>query len=99
LLNGLALVVAVAVTVEAVVDAIKCICGYVTKKEYKKLVTRLSALGVSILLCFVSGANLFSAVGVEFHSNFVGILLTGIFASRGANYINDLISRVNKKLT
>lgn len=98
-MNGIALVLAIAVTVEAVVDAIKCVYGYVTRKEYKKLVARVSAMGISVLLCFISGADLFSAVGVAFQSSFVGTLLTGIFASRGANYINDLVTRVNQKHT
>ena len=70
-MNGIALVLAIAVTVEAVVDAIRCIYGYVIQKEYKKLVARISALATSILLCFI--------------------------ASRGANYINDLISRINQR--
>ena len=96
-MNGIALVLAIAVTVEAVVDAIRCIYGYVIQKEYKKLVARISALAASILLCFIAGADLFSAVGVSFQSGFVGKLLTGIFASRGANYINDLISRLNQR--
>lgn len=33
-------------------------------------------------------------VGLSFGQPFVGRLLTGIFASRGANYVNDLADRM-----
>ena len=47
-----------------------------------------------MLLCFAVGADFYTALGVEFAFPWVGTLLTGIFASRGANFVSDLIGRL-----
>lgn len=96
-MNGIALVITLAVTVEAMVDYVKCFYDYITGRCYKKLVTRIAALVISILLCIAACADIFAAIGVVFRLKLMGTVLTGIFASRGANYISDLLSKINKK--
>lgn len=96
-MTGIALVLTIAVMVEATVDTIKCFYDYITGREYKKMVTKISALAVSISLCFSADADLCAAVGVHFKYPAVGILMTGIFASRGANYVSDLLGAIIKK--
>ncbi len=55
------------------------------------------ALLAAVLLCFAAGADLFAVLGVEFAVPWIGTLLTGIFASRGSNYVNDLIGKIREK--
>ena len=49
---------------------------------------------VAVLLCVLSGADMYAALGVPFSVPAVGMVLTGIFASRGANFVNDLIGKL-----
>lgn len=93
-MRGILMVLALAVTVEAMVEYVKSIIKMVTERDGKTLITQLSALAVSILLCFAAGADLYTVLGLQFHLPGVGIILTGIFASRGANYVSDLIRRL-----
>lgn len=50
------------------------------------------ALGVS--LCFSAGADFYAALGVSFNAAWLGVALTGVFASRGANYVSDLVKKL-----
>ena len=93
-MTGVLLILALAVTVEAVVEYVKSIIKMVTDKDVKTLITQLAALAVSILLCFAAGADLYAALGLTFGVPGVGIVLTGIFGSRGANYVSDLVSKL-----
>ena len=47
-----------------------------------------------VLLCFGVGADFYAALGVNFNVAWLGIALTGIFASRGANYVSDLVKKL-----
>lgn len=93
-MEGLILIVALAVTVEALVEYAKNVVRGFTAKEWKTAVTQLAAAVVSVALCLSAGADLYAAVGVTFTPPVIGCVLTGIFASRGANYINDLTKRL-----
>ena len=99
-MTGILLILALAVTVEAVVEYVKSIIKMVTDKDVKTLITQLAALAVSILLCFAAGADLYAVLGLDFALGLtfgvpgVGIVLTGIFGSRGANYVSDLVSKL-----
>lgn len=50
------LILALAVTVEGLVQYAKCIIDMIVKKEYKTTITQLAALVVSIVLCLLAGA-------------------------------------------
>lgn len=93
-MTGILLILALAVTVEAVVEYVKSIIKLVTDKDAKTLITQLSALSVSILLCFAADADLYAALGLSFAVPGIGIVLTGIFGSRGANYVSDLVRKL-----
>lgn len=51
----------------------------------------------AVLLCVLSGADMYAALGVPFSVPAVGMVLAGIFASRGANFVSDLIGRLRNK--
>lgn len=93
-MSNLMLVVMLAVIAEGLVEYGKSLVKAVSTRHWKCLITQLCALTVSIVLCFISSTNLFVMIGLQFRWAWVGTLLTGIFASRGANYVNSLISRL-----
>lgn len=93
-MNTIVLVLMMAVTVEALIEYVKTVIGAVQEGEAKTAVTQLAAVLLSVLLCFAVGADFYTALGVEFAFPWVGTLLTGVFASRGANFVSDLIKRL-----
>ena len=93
-MQGILLVIALAVIVEAVVEYAKSIARMFTAGEVKTGITQLCAIAVAVALCFATGADLFAALGLEFALPGIGAALTGLFASRGANYVSDIISKL-----
>ena len=93
-MQGILLVIVLAIVVEAVVEYIKSLANLAISHEWKTAALQIAALAVSVLLCFMTGADLFVALGLEFRSGWIGVLLTGIFASRGANYVSDFVGRL-----
>lgn len=84
----------VAVICEALVEYSKSIVRAFTNGEKKTAITQVCAILISILLCFLANADIFALCGITFTYPIVGIILTGIFASRGANYVSDLIKKI-----
>ncbi len=93
-MQGILLVIVLAIVVEAVVEYIKSLANLAINHKWKTAALQIAALVVSALLCFVTGADLFVALGLEFQYSWIGVLLTGIFASRGANYVSDFVGRL-----
>ena len=88
------LVLIMAVTVEALVEYGKLFFEAAKKKDLGGVAVMVAALVVAILLCFAVGADFYSALGINFAYQWIGILLTGIFASRGANFVSDLFKKL-----
>lgn len=93
-MKGIVLVVVMAVVVEALVEYAKTVAKMFADGDRKKGLTQLAAVIIAVLLCFATGADLFSVLGVEFAWQPIGILLTGIFGSRGANYVSDFVKKL-----
>lgn len=91
------LVLVLAVTVEALVEYGKTIAAAFAGGQSKAAVIQLCAVAVAVGLCILAGADLYAALGVPFSLPFVGAVLTGIFASRGANFVSDLIGKLRIK--
>lgn len=89
-METIALFLTLAVTVEGLVEYGKTI----VEGERKAAVIQIGALVVAVALCILSGADVFGALGVTFGVPYVGCALTGVFASRGANYASDLLGRL-----
>lgn len=90
-MDKLVLVLMLAVTVEALIEYTKSIIKAFTDKCYKCAVVQLCAMVISIVL---ANADMYAALGVPFSVPGIGMVLTGIFASRGANFVSDLIGRL-----
>lgn len=103
-MNKLALVIILAITVEAIIEYSKVIGKVLSAGKRKIAITYILAIIVSIVLCFSADADIYTALGVPFQWPYIGVALTGIFASRGANFVSDLVKKfsspkdeVNKK--
>jgi hypothetical protein len=56
---------------------------------------RIGALAVGLLLSIATGADILAFVGISSKIPLVGIVLTGILISRGANFTHDLLASVS----
>lgn len=98
-MKGIVLIIALAIVVEALVEYGKSLLEAFRSGGWKAPAVQLVAMVVAVLLCFAAGANLFAVLGVEFSAPWIGTLLTGIFASRGSNYVSDLIGKIREKVS
>lgn len=87
------LAVVIAVTVEGLIEYAKSIGKAVEAGEHKTALTQTGAVALGVLLCLAVRADVYGALGVNFAVPWVGTVLTGIFASRGSNYISDLVKK------
>lgn len=83
-----------AVTVEGLVEYGKSFGKAVLDKAWKTAGTQAAALVLGVGLCCAVRADFYAALGVTFAAPWLGWLLTGVFASRGANYVSDLLKRL-----
>lgn len=97
-MNMILLAIVVAVTVEGLIEYAKQIAKALGSGETKTAVTQVAAILLGVLLCLAAGADVYAALGVSFAVPWIGIILTGIFASRGSNYISDLAKRLQNIL-
>jgi hypothetical protein len=60
---------------------------------------KIASIALSVFLAIAAGADLLAGVGLVFQIPYVGMVLTGIFFSRGSNYVADLLTLLaNAKL-
>ena len=88
-MEAIPLFLTLAVTIEGLVEYIKTLIG----GERKAALIQLGALAAAVPLCVLSGADIYAALGAAFRVPYIGCVLTGVFASRGANYAIDLLDR------
>lgn len=81
----------VAILVEAIWENIKMVY-----QEGKLSVSMIGSLVISIIICVVANVDIFPVVGVSMSIPFIGSILTGIVVSRGANFVNDLFSKLKE---
>ena len=51
-------------------------------------------MNMIVLVLMMAVTVFYAALGVNFNVAWLGIALTGIFASRGANYVSDLVKKL-----
>lgn len=94
-MKTIALALMVAVIVEAIVEYGNTIYEMVIDHEYQKAVKQGSAIVVAVLFAFMCHVTLLSwlmsdAFGISVNPVF-DMIVSGIFMSRGANYLSNLI--------
>lgn len=82
----------IAILIEAIWENLKMIW-----KDKKVNINMLGVLIISIAVCLLTKADIFPIVGINMIVPFVGSILTGIIVARGANFVNDLFNKLNKK--
>lgn len=82
----------VAILVEAIWENLKMIW-----ENGKISVNRIGSLILAILLCLLASVDIFPLIGIGMSVPFVGSVLTGIIVSRGANFVNDLFTKLSNK--
>lgn len=82
----------IAILVEAIWENLKMIWD-----KNKLNINMLGSLLLSMIICVLAQINIFKIVGIELIVPIIGYLLTGIIVSRGANFVNDLFTKLNNK--
>lgn len=82
----------IAILVEAIWENLKMIW-----EKGRISVNRCGSLLLAILICLLGNIDIFPVVGITLQVPFIGAGLTGIIVSRGANFVNDLFSKINNK--
>ena len=90
---NIALVIAVAILIEGLVEYGKTIMNMFETGEKKTAITQIITIIIGILIAVAFNADLFVTVGLQVN-HVIGMILTGIIASRGSNYASDLITRI-----
>lgn len=82
----------IAILIEAIWENLKMVW-----KDKQLNVNMLGVLIISITVCLLTKIDIFPIVGISMLVPYVGSILTGIIVSRGANFVNDLFTKLNKK--
>lgn len=103
-MKEIALIIMVAIVLEALIEYFKTVMHMVETKEYKTAVTQAITIALGIFLAFAFKLQLFNGAMTEFYPELslntaLDMILTGILFSRGSNYFSDLIGKLTKKDT
>lgn len=79
----------IAATVEALWETLKMFWD-----GEKVDANRIGSAVLGILLCILANVDFFVLVGVELSIPIVGVVLSGLLVSRGANFVHDLLKIV-----
>ena len=101
-MKTIALIIMVAILLEALVEYGKTIDRMVVAKDYKTAITQGITIILGIALAFIFQLELFNGAMSEFYEGLqingvIDKVLTGILFSRGANYFSDFVTRLTKK--
>jgi len=98
-MKTIALIIMVAILLEALVEYFKTLMHMISEGDYKTAITQAVTILGGIFLSFAFKTQLFNGAMAEFYEGLVldptlDMVLTGILFSRGSNYISDLMSRL-----
>lgn len=81
--------VIIAILIEAIWENLKMIW-----KDKQISFNVLGVLILSVIICLLSNIDIFPIVGIPLLLPFVGNVFTGIIVARGANFVNDLFTKL-----
>lgn len=101
-MKTIALIIMVAIVLEALIEYAKTVMYMFEECEYKTAITQLVTIVIGIGLAFGFHTQLFNAGLSEIYEGLqinpiLDMVLTGILFSRGSNYFSDLISKLTGK--
>ena len=82
-------IVILALAAEAIWETAKMVW-----QDGKVSVDRIGAIAISILIAIAADVDIFVLIGIPLSIPYLGIVLTGLLASRGANFIHDFYEKV-----
>lgn len=88
-MNELLILVTLGTLVEAVVEVVKSIYE---DGRFNPVV--LLSILIGVLFAFTLRVDIFSLLGIEVHISHVGTVATGLIVSRSANFVHDLIEKL-----
>lgn len=83
-------IIIIAILIEAIWENLKMIW-----QNGKINIDKIGALVISIIVCLLVNANVFSLVGLTICIQYIANIFTGIIVSRGANVVHDLFSKLS----
>lgn len=101
-MKTIAMIIMVAIVLEALVEYTKTIIHMFEEMEYKTAITQFITILLGIFLAKVFNTQLFNGALSEVYEGLainptIDIMLTGILFSRGSNYFSDLVGRLTGK--
>ena len=101
-MKTIALIIMVAIVLEALVEYAKTIMKMVEDKDYKTAITQFITIILGIGLAYAFKLQLFNGAMTEFYEGLeinpiLDMVLTGILFSRGSNYFSDFVSKLQGK--
>lgn len=103
-MKTIALIIMVAIVLEALVEYGKTIDKMVVARDYKTAITQGITIALGVALAFIFKLQLFNEGISEIYQGLainpiIDMILTGILFSRGSNYFSDLVSKLQRKNT
>ncbi|MFZ3101126.1 MAG: hypothetical protein WA131_09375 [Desulfitobacteriaceae bacterium] len=97
-MDGLALVLLLAVVVEKLVEIFKDIVYSIPMfpDKFRPLTLELLSLTCGLLFAFQSNINAFELLNVKISDPMVGIVTTGLVIGKGANFAHDFFQSFSK---
>ncbi len=92
---NVAIIVAVAILIEGLVEYGKNIADMFYGGDRKTAVTQIITIIVGVFLAYAFNADMFIPLGLTVN-HYIGMVLTGIVMSRGSNYVSDLIGKIGQ---
>lgn len=89
--SDLANIVLVVILIEAIVEGLKPIWD--KEKGWNKDV--IMAILVAIVIFVTTGADFFEMIGSPLRVPYIGSVFSALIGYRGANYVHDLIKKLN----
>lgn len=98
-MKEIALIIMVAIVLEALVEYAKTLMHMVEDEDYKTAITQGVTILLGIFLAIVFNLQLFNNALSEFYEGLhinpvIDMVLTGVLFSRGSNYISDLLAKL-----
>lgn len=97
-LDGLTLVILLAVVVEKIVEIFKDIVYAIPflPDKFRPLTLELLSLVCGLILAYQTDINAFELVNIKISNPMVGIVTTGLVIGKGANFAHDFFQSYSK---
>lgn len=97
-LDGIALVLLLAVVVERLVEIFKDIVYAIPflPDKFRPLTLELLSLACGIFLAFQTNINAFELLNIKISNAMIGIVTTGLVIGKGANFTHDFFQSYSK---